>query len=119
MSALEAFAGAYLEFALHASLIILGLSLLLTAYRVCIGPNLPDRVVGLDLLVAIAIGLIAVFGILSKYSLYVDIALALGLVGFLATVAFARFILNRGLAKDQAILNETNEVAETNTGESQ
>jgi multicomponent Na+:H+ antiporter subunit F len=30
------------------------------------------------------------------FKLYVDIAIALGLVGFLATVAFARFVLARG-----------------------
>ena len=60
-----------------------------------IGPTLPDRVLALDMLVAIAIGFIAVLGIRTGQTLYVDIAIALGLVGFLATVAFARFILQR------------------------
>ena len=63
--------------------------------RVIIGPTLPDRVVALDMLVAIAIGFIAVLGIRTGQTLYADIAIALGLVGFLATVAFARFVLQR------------------------
>ena len=42
----------------------------------------------------IAIGFIATIGIKTGFTLYVDIALALGLVGFLATVAFARFTLS-------------------------
>ena len=63
--------------------------------RVVIGPTLPDRVLALDMLVAVAIGFIAVLGIRTGQTLYVDIAIALGLVGFLATVAFARFILQR------------------------
>ncbi|EIM74902.1 putative monovalent cation/H+ antiporter subunit F [Nitratireductor aquibiodomus RA22] len=47
------------------------------------------------MLVTIAIGFIAVIGIRTGFTLYLDIAIALGLVGFLATVAFARFVLSR------------------------
>ena len=69
----------------------------LTAWRVIKGPTLPDRIVALDMLVAIAIGFIAVIAIRTGFSLYIDIAIALGLVGFLATVAFARFVLRQGM----------------------
>ncbi|CAN7215705.1 cation:proton antiporter [Rhizobium rhizogenes] len=72
---------------------ILGLAFLLTVYRVVVGPTLPDRVLALDMLVAVAIGFIAVIAIKTGFTLYIDIAISLGLVGFLATVAFARFIL--------------------------
>lgn len=74
---------------------ILSLSFLLTVTRVVIGPSLPDRILGLDMLVTVAIGFIAVLGIKTGYTLYIDIAIALGLVGFLATVAFARFLMSR------------------------
>ena len=84
-----------LDWALTAALGVLSLALLLTIVRVIIGPTLPDRVIALDMLVAIAIGFIAVLGIRTGQTLYADIAIALGLVGFLATVAFARFILQR------------------------
>lgn len=69
----------------------------LTAFRVIKGPTLPDRIVALDMLVAIAIGFIAVIAIKTGFNLYIDIAIALGLVGFLATVAFARFVLSQGM----------------------
>ena len=78
------------------ALALLCLSFAVTVYRVISGPTLPDRILALDMLVATAIGFIAVIGIKTGYALYVDIAIALGLVGFLATVAFARFILARG-----------------------
>jgi multicomponent Na+:H+ antiporter subunit F len=84
-----------LGWSLDISLGVLSLSLLLTVARVVIGPTLPDRVLALDMLVAVAIGFIAVLGIRTGHTLYADIAIALGLVGFLATVAFARFILQR------------------------
>jgi len=74
---------------------ILSLAFLLTVYRVVAGPTLPDRIVGLDMLVAIAIGFIAVIAIKTGFTLYIDIAISLGLVGFLATVAFARFVLTQ------------------------
>lgn len=83
------------SFASIAALFILCVAFLLTVYRVVVGPTLPDRVVALDMLVGIAIGFIAVIAIRTGFNLYIDIAIALCLVGFLATVAFARFILSR------------------------
>lgn len=75
---------------------LLSVAFLATVYRVVVGPTLPDRIIALDMLVGIAIGFIAVIAIRTGFNLYVDIAIALGLVGFLATVAFARFVLSRG-----------------------
>jgi multicomponent Na+:H+ antiporter subunit F len=85
----------FLSAAATVSLILLCVSLLIVSWRVVRGPTLPDRVLALDMLVAIAIGFLAILGIKTRYALYVDIAISLGLVGFLATVAFARFILSR------------------------
>lgn len=89
-----------LDLSITIALILLSLSFLITIYRIAKGPTLPDRILGLDLLVAIAIGYIAVIGIKTGFTLYVDIAIALGLVGFLATVAFARFVLVRGSSEE-------------------
>ena len=85
---------------------LLSLSFLVTVYRFVVGPTLPDRVLALDLLVTVAIGFIAVIGIRTGFTLYLDIAIALGLVGFLATVAFARFIHSRGPKGEESIEKE-------------
>ena len=85
----------FLETVVLMALLILSVSFLLTVLRVLKGPTLPDRILALDMLVAIGIGFIAVTGIGSDVTFNVDIAIALGLVGFLATVAFARFVLSR------------------------
>jgi multicomponent Na+:H+ antiporter subunit F len=89
-----------LSSALWLALVVLGLSFLLTVWRVIKGPTLPDRVVALDMLVGIVIGFIALIAIRTGFTLYIDIAISLGLVGFLATVAFARFILARGRGEE-------------------
>ena len=85
-----------LSWSVTLSLALTSLAFLLTVFRILVGPTLPDRVLGLDMLVSVAIGFMALFAIRSGYSLYIDIAIALGLVGFLATVAFARFIFAKG-----------------------
>lgn len=81
-----------LSHAVNLALGIQMLALVATCIRVVRGPSLADRVLALDQLVAIAIGFIALIAIESGFSLYVDIAVALGLIGFLATAAFARYI---------------------------
>ncbi|MEP9385630.1 cation:proton antiporter [Mesorhizobium sp. KR9-304] len=85
------------------SLLILSVSFLLTVLRVLKGPTLPDRILALDMLVAIGVGFLAVTGIGSGVTFNVDIAIALGLVGFLATVAFARFVLSRSKAASEVL----------------
>lgn len=97
---------AFLDIAVTAGIAMVLVAVALSLVRLILGPSLPDRVVALDMLVALGIGFIAAIGIQTDYYLYVDIAIALGLVGFLATVAFARFVLNRGLAKDATIVEE-------------
>jgi multicomponent Na+:H+ antiporter subunit F len=52
-----------LDWALDVAIGLLSLSLLITVARVVVGPTLPDRVLALDMLVAVAIGFIAVLGI--------------------------------------------------------
>ena len=87
---------AFLSIALIITFLILALSFVVIVARIVRGPTLPDRILALDLLVAVAIGYIAAFGISTTYTIYVDIAIALGLVGFLSTIALARFVLRRG-----------------------
>lgn len=75
------------------------IGLLLTVYRLLRGPTLPDRVLALDLANTLGLGVVALVAILTGFHLYVDIAIALGLVGFLSTVALARYVERRGKGK--------------------
>ncbi|MEM5582276.1 MULTISPECIES: cation:proton antiporter [unclassified Roseibium] len=109
MTQFETFAVQFLDASVHIAFALLTISFLIIVYRTVKGPSLPDRVVALDMLVAVGIGFIAVIGVSTGFYLYIDIAITLGLVGFLATVAFARFVLNRGLAGDKTIMDEVDE----------
>jgi multicomponent Na+:H+ antiporter subunit F len=81
------------------ALVMLGLALLISVVRIIIGPTLGDRVLALDLMTVIAMGFVATIAIRTGLMLYLDIAIALALLGFLATVAFARYILSRAATR--------------------
>jgi multicomponent Na+:H+ antiporter subunit F len=89
---------AAVNYATTAALVMLTVALLLAVLRLVRGPTLPDRVLALDTLTTLAIGYISIIAIRTGIGLYVDIAIAIGLVGFLATVAFARYIVRRRAA---------------------
>ena len=76
--------------------VLVGLSFLLAFARLVRGPSLPDRVVALDMISYLAVGLVALWALASGEPAYLDAALVLALVAFLATVAFARYVEERG-----------------------
>ena len=91
------------EFFDLAILISFGLSIVaffLTITRLILGTTLADRILSLDMLVTLGIGFIAIFTLYTGFYAYLDMAIALGLVGFLATVAFARLLMHRGETND-------------------
>lgn len=97
-------AAVFVDLASLVALIILGLALLISTVRIVIGPTLSDRVLALDLMTVVAMGFIGAVAVRTGLMLYLDIAIALALLGFLATVALARYILRRGLKADAAAM---------------
>lgn len=95
---------AFVDLASLVALIVLGLALLLSIVRIIIGPTLSDRVLALDLMTVVAMGFVGAVAVRTGLMLYLDIAIALALLGFLATVALARYILRRGLKAEAAAM---------------
>ena len=62
-------------------------------FRILRGPRAQDRVVGFDTLYVNAMLLLLVIGIRSGSTLYFEIALIIALLGFVSTVALAKFLL--------------------------
>ncbi|MGE3896914.1 MAG: K+/H+ antiporter subunit F [Variibacter sp.] len=65
----------------------------LAALRILWGPRAQDRVAGLDVLYVNAMLLLLTFGIASGRTLYFEAALIIALLGFVGTVALAKFLL--------------------------
>jgi multicomponent Na+:H+ antiporter subunit F len=85
-----------IEMVTQACFVLLGLAMCAAVLRIIIGPTLADRILGLDTITVLAVGLIALFAVYTRLTLYADIAIAVALVGFLSTAAFARYLLSRG-----------------------
>ena len=70
---------------------ILCVAIILVFIRFIKGPSIVDKVISLDLIITIGVGVIGVFSIISKNSNFLDVAMILALIAFLATVAFFFF----------------------------
>lgn len=84
-----------LTWTLGATQLFLGLALLCAAIRLVRGPRAQDRVLGLDTLYVNSMLLILTHGIRTGSTVYFEVALGIALMGFVATVALAKF-LTRG-----------------------
>ena len=82
-----------LAWSVTAAQIFLGLAMGCAAFRMLRGPRAQDRVVGLDTLYVNAMLLLLTFGIRSGSTLYFEAALVIALLGFVGTVALAKFLL--------------------------
>lgn len=82
----------FLSVATLVTMVAVAVSILVASLRVMRGPSLPDRVVALDLVGLLAVSVISVMAIATGKPVLLDAAIALALIAFLSTVAFARFI---------------------------
>ena len=84
------------ELAAGVALAMVGLALFLAFVRLVRGPTLPDRVVALDLMGVLVVGMITAYAVATNQPVLLDPVTVLALVGFLSTVAFARYLERRG-----------------------
>lgn len=78
--------------AVAAMSLLLLVSLALTTWRALRGPSTADRVMALDLVGAILMGACILLAMISGRELFLDVALAVAVIAFIGTVAFARQI---------------------------
>lgn len=79
--------------------IVLAVSTALIFARLVRGPRLADRVIALDVITLVGVGIIAIQSINNNQIVYLDVAVVLGLTAFLAIVAFAKYIEKRAIDK--------------------
>jgi multicomponent Na+:H+ antiporter subunit F len=81
-----------LDIVSRVSLATLGLALVISFLRLVKGPTLPDRVVAMDLIGILVVGLIVVLAGWSGVRATLDAAIVIALIGFLGTVAYATYV---------------------------
>ncbi len=79
--------------AVFAAMFLLGIALLLNAWRLFRGPEATDRIIALDTLYINAAAVIVLFGVHVGRPDFFESALLIALLGFVSTMALAKFLL--------------------------
>jgi len=74
------------------AMILFAISIGIVLYSVIRGPSLPDRVISLDFIGINLISIIAVVSVFFHTKAYLEVILILGILAFISTIAFSRFI---------------------------
>lgn len=82
-----------LGIALGVTFVTLVLGQVLSMVRLIIGPTPGDRILALDTMVINALGLVIILGVHQGVQIYFEVALLIAMLGFVSTVALARFLL--------------------------
>lgn len=79
------------------ALALLALAIIGSMYRLLKGPSVPDRIAALDMIGVLILSMIAIIGLLLDTKAYYDLILVIGIVSFVGTTAFARYIERGGV----------------------
>lgn len=90
----------FLDLAVNLSFAIVMVSIALGFYRIAKGPSFGDRVVALDMMTISIMAFCGLFAIFAEDRAFLDVAVVLALIGFLTTLALARFAERRGHRDD-------------------
>ena len=82
-----------MDWALVIAFVMVAVAQVMAMIRLWIGPSTGDRILALDTMFINAIGLIILLGIYQGTQIYFEAALIIAMLGFVSTVAYARFVL--------------------------
>ncbi|QPQ33574.1 MULTISPECIES: Na(+)/H(+) antiporter subunit F1 [unclassified Lysinibacillus] len=74
------------------ALALFSISIALSLYRVIKGPSMPDRAIALDTIGINLLSAIAIVSIVLKTKAYLEAILILGILAFIGTIAFTKYI---------------------------
>lgn len=86
-----------LFFTLHGSLIVHIALITVCVWRVWRGENVIDRLIGADLVGTLVLAVLVLIALIGQNPTYIDIALALAGLGFMGTIALAKYIADQRL----------------------
>ncbi|MEL6450083.1 MAG: K+/H+ antiporter subunit F [Pseudomonadota bacterium] len=82
-----------MNIALIIAFVVVASAQVLSMVRLVLGPTAGDRILALDTMVINALGLVVLLGIAQGVQIYFEVSLLIAMLGFVSTVAMARFIL--------------------------
>lgn len=81
-----------INFLLSTSIVLFGIAIVITFIRILLGPSFSDRVIAMDVIGVNLLSTIAILSIIFDTKAYLEAILVLGILAFISTIAFSRFI---------------------------
>lgn len=81
-----------LTLTLYAALMIHIAMITIATWRVWRGENVADRLIGLDTASTLILAVLVLVSLITRDSIYIDVALGLGALGFVSTIALSKYI---------------------------
>ena len=88
-----------IQIAIVVALIVVGVAMLLSLWRLIRGPTAPDRILALDTLYVNAVAQLILFGMYLDVELYFEVALIIAMLGFFGTVVLSKYVIRRDIVE--------------------
>ncbi|MBN1168155.1 MAG: cation:proton antiporter [Methanospirillaceae archaeon] len=75
--------------------LVLAVLILVALYRLVAGPTSPDRVVALDAINTLVVGIMFALGVIFRENIFVDVAILYAVLSFIGTIYYAWYIGGR------------------------
>ena len=85
------------NFVLYSALFIYVLLVALVVWRVWRGENAIDRLIGAELTGTLILAVLVLVSLINRDSIYIDVTLGLAALGFIGTIALARYIVDESV----------------------
>jgi multicomponent Na+:H+ antiporter subunit F len=72
--------------------IFLSVLIVISIYRALIGPTVSDRVIAINLMTTLVIGVIGLLAYYFNQTSFIDVAILYAMIGFLMTVAVVKYL---------------------------
>jgi multisubunit Na+/H+ antiporter MnhF subunit len=74
------------------ALVIYVILIAIAVWRVWRGENVIDRLIGVELMATLFLGVLILIALIFGESIYIDVALGLGALSFIGTIALAKYV---------------------------
>lgn len=82
-------------YTLYTALIIYAGLISYAVWRIWRGESSIDRLLGVDLMSTLMLGVLVLIALIEQNSIFIDVALGLAALGFIGVIALARYTANR------------------------
>lgn len=88
-----------IQVAILTGMVVVGIAMLFSTWRLIRGPSAPDRILALDTLYVSTIAQLVLFGMHLDTEVYYEVALIIAMLGFFGTVVLSKYVIRRDIVE--------------------